>query len=271
MKVLVYHKIHDKTQFEKQIKFLKRSYNIIDPTCLEDHLCHGKSLPENSLMITFDDGDSTLYKNAFPVLKRENIPAIIFVITNLIGTNEPFWWDELEYLLGEEEGNNKVWEVKTWPNKKRVQYLQELRSKSNKEQYKYPQLSIQELKEMQHANILIANHTHTHPMLDKCEEDELEEELFNSTEKLKERKFNYQYFAYPNGNYSERAEKKLVQHGIKYSFLFDHKINTGKLNPLRISRLKVNDNTPIWKLKFILSGWHSRVLPVTRTLGKLRR
>lgn len=270
MKVLVYHKVLDKIQFEKQIQYLKRKFEIISPGLMEEFFNKEKAIPENGLMITFDDGDSSLYKNAFPILKREKIPAIIFVITDLIESHNPFWWDEIEYLLGEEEGNNKVWEVKTWPNKKREQYIEKLRSHSNKESLRYSQLSFSELKEMQEAGIFIANHSHTHPMFDKCNDAELEKELFDSTIKLKEHDFNFDYFAYPNGNYSERAEIKLKEFGIKYSFLFDHKINTGEINPLRISRLKVNDNTPLWKLKFILSGWHSRVLPVTRTLGKLR-
>ena len=270
MKVLVYHKVFDKDQFEKQIRFLKRKFEIIDPALLNEYFSQNKTLPENALMITFDDGDASLYKNAFPILKAEKIPAVIFVITDLIDTKKPFWWDEIEYFLGERKGNSKVWEVKTWSNKERENYVQELRSNSKKEHLNYTQLSLAELKTMQAAGILIANHSHTHPMFDKCTKDELSNELLESTEKLREQGFNYEYFAYPNGNYSLRAEEKLKEFGIKFSFLFDHKINKGKINPLRISRLKVNDSTPLWKLKFILSGWHSRVLPVTRTLGKLR-
>lgn len=271
MKVLVYHKIQDKAQFEKQILYLKSHFEIIDPILLKEYINKKRPIPENALMITFDDGDSTLYENAFPILKREKVPAIVFVITKLIGTNIPFWWDEIEYLLGEEEGYEKVWEVKTWPNEKREEYISQLRLDSKKESFKYPQLSYKELNEMQRSGILIANHSHTHPMFDKCTDKELENELSMSTLKLKEQGFTSEYFAYPNGNYSERAEKKLQQFGVEYVFLFDHKINNNNhINPLRISRLKVNDNTPLWKLKFILSGWHSKVLPVTRTLGKLR-
>ena len=271
MKVLVYHKILDKNQFQEHIRYLKQNFEIIDPAQLEKYFKGDKVLPENALMITFDDGDASLYKNAFPILKSENIPAIIFIITDLIESNKPFWWDEMEYLLGEKEGNDRVWEVKTWPNIKRVEYIKDLRSSSAKETMKYRQLTSSELKEMQKAGILIANHSHSHPMFDKCSDLELEEELSDSTERLREEGFNYDYFAYPNGNYSERAEKKLKEFGIKYSFLFDHQINKGKINPLRISRLKVNDNTPLWKLKFILSGWHSKVLPITKTLGKFRK
>lgn len=55
------------------------------------------------------------------------------------------------------------------------------------------------------------------------------------------------------------------------AFLFEHEINNGKFHPLRITRLAVNDNTPLWKLKQILSGWHTKILSLTRTLSKLRK
>src|SRR5207249_1651726 len=38
--------------------------------------------------VTFDDGYSDVFYNAFPLLKRKGIPAGIFVVTDLVGTKE---------------------------------------------------------------------------------------------------------------------------------------------------------------------------------------
>ncbi len=44
----------------------------------------GKKLPEYSVWITFDDGFSDNYTNACPILKKYEIPAIIFITTGYI-------------------------------------------------------------------------------------------------------------------------------------------------------------------------------------------
>lgn len=257
--------------FEKQIKYLKLNYNILSPQQLVEGIEKMKELPKNPLFITFDDGDVSNYTNAFPILKKHGIPAILFIITELINTDKPFWWDEIEYYLGKSVATKKVWDIKKLPNLERQRYLDNLRINGEKPPLKYPQLTTNQLKEMQREGIFIANHSHTHPMFDKCTPEELNKELEKSYTKLHELGFNPELFAYPNGNFSPLAEARLKENGIKYSFLFDHKINKGEINPLRISRLIVNDNTPLWKFKLILSGLHSRILPVTRALGKIRK
>lgn len=269
--VLAYHTICDGINFEEQLLYIKKNYSIISIEQLRQFLLENIMLPKNPLLITLDDGDLSVYDNALPIFKKHNIPAIVFVITDLINTNKPFWWNEIKYYLGSKEGNIKSWEVKTWPNHERDTYLDDLRKKSQKPELKVMQLTISQLGEMQDAGITIANHSHTHPMFDKCIGEELMNEIALSSSKLRELGFTPDVFAYPNGNYSLLAEKILKKHGIIATFLFDHKINRGKIDPLRISRLKINDDTPLWKLKLILSGWHTRILPITRTIGKFYR
>ncbi|SFN73731.1 polysaccharide deacetylase family protein [Salegentibacter flavus] len=270
LRILSYHSINDSYNFDKQIKFLRKNFSIISYYQLTVFL-KNRCLPEKPLLITSDDGDKSFYDNAFPILKNHELSATLFVITNLIGTSTPFWWNEIEYYLGKNEGNKKVLEVKCWANKRREAYLEELRNTSSKPILKYDQLTPGQLREMQEAGITIANHSHTHPMFDKCTPEELEHEMSKSTIILRDLGFTPDVFAYPNGNFSPNAESILQKYGIKQAYLFDHKINKGDVNPLRISRLVVNDTTPLWKFKLILSGWHTKILPITKALGKLRK
>ena len=59
----------------------------------------GEALPPRSVVVTFDDGwrDNFLY--AAPVLRRQGIPATIFLATDLIGTEAVFWQERLRFLL----------------------------------------------------------------------------------------------------------------------------------------------------------------------------
>src|SRR5690606_34436875 len=50
-------------------------------------------------LITFDDGYQDVYLNALPILKRKGIPAGVFVVTDLVGTNRLLLHDELYLLL----------------------------------------------------------------------------------------------------------------------------------------------------------------------------
>lgn len=270
--VLAYHKIEDLENFESQMTYLRKNYNILNDQGIKEYFQNKSTLSsKKNLIITFDDGDISNYSGAFPILKKLDIPAIFFIITDLVNSRKPFWWDEIEHILGKQAGYEKVWEVKKLPNQERLVFLDELRRNNRSSSFEYIQLTNLQLKEMKEAGMIIGNHSHTHPMFDHCTNEEIVDELKKSTSFLKEAGLHPDYFAYPNGNYSKKAEGHLKEYGVKYAFLFDHKINIGDVNPLRISRLIVNDTTPQWKFKLILSGWHSKILPLTKALGKIKK
>jgi peptidoglycan/xylan/chitin deacetylase (PgdA/CDA1 family) len=52
-----------------------------------------------SLVLTFDDGYRNNLTRAVPVLRRHQIPALIYLATGPIERREPFWFDRLDYAL----------------------------------------------------------------------------------------------------------------------------------------------------------------------------
>ena len=44
-----------------------------------------KNIPDDSIIVTFDDGYSSNYEIAYPILKELEIPATIFVVTDTVG------------------------------------------------------------------------------------------------------------------------------------------------------------------------------------------
>ncbi len=53
---------------------------------------------KKKILITIDDGFSSFYKNAWPILKRKKIPFIIFVNTESVGASGYMNWEELKEI-----------------------------------------------------------------------------------------------------------------------------------------------------------------------------
>ena len=74
--IIFYHRIvpENISEFKWQLKFFKQNKNIAT-------IYDIKKLKPNSVIITFDDGFFDNYVYAFPLLKKYNIPATIFLAT----------------------------------------------------------------------------------------------------------------------------------------------------------------------------------------------
>lgn len=92
--ILTYHQVNDidkdaKTltveQFDAQMKYLSEGgYNVITPTELLDSWEGNGTLPENPVVITFDDAHIDMYKNVFPILQKYNLRATFFLVTDFV-------------------------------------------------------------------------------------------------------------------------------------------------------------------------------------------
>ena len=72
--------------FEKQMKFLSdHDYNVISFVEFVNRVKRNERIPHKTLAITFDDGLKNNFTNAYPILKKYNFPATIFVTTDFIG------------------------------------------------------------------------------------------------------------------------------------------------------------------------------------------
>jgi peptidoglycan/xylan/chitin deacetylase (PgdA/CDA1 family) len=106
--ILMYHKVGPNPSpyfgasvspdtFEKQIHFFLKHYRIV---ALEElvnlHKFEGRKA---IISITFDDGYQGVYRWAFPVLKKYNVPATIFLTTGFTDTHKIIWHDYLAWIL----------------------------------------------------------------------------------------------------------------------------------------------------------------------------
>ena len=75
--------------FEQHMRaILERGYEPVFIADYYDSVKRGKTLPKKPIIITFDDGYLSNYEIAYPILKKLNIPATIFVVTSTVGLKE---------------------------------------------------------------------------------------------------------------------------------------------------------------------------------------
>ena len=81
--------------FKKQIEIIKSSkYKFYDPKDLKENFYNPKE--QKKILITIDDGFSSFYDNAWPYLKMEKIPFILFISTEAVGKNGYMTWDQIK-------------------------------------------------------------------------------------------------------------------------------------------------------------------------------
>jgi len=86
-------------EFEKQMDYLAtHNYSVISLSELLAGLRDGQ-LPAKPVVITIDDGFKSTFTLAYPVLKKHNFPATLFLYTNFIEKNSySLTWEEIREM-----------------------------------------------------------------------------------------------------------------------------------------------------------------------------
>lgn len=117
--------------FERQIQWLSRYFNVVSIDQLIRHINGEIKLPGKVTGITFDGGYVGNYQYAFPILKKYNVPAAIYVVTDSVDGNIP-WERNLLYLISltkKEQfrltyrGKEHEFEIKTRSQKRSVKKI----------------------------------------------------------------------------------------------------------------------------------------------------
>jgi peptidoglycan/xylan/chitin deacetylase (PgdA/CDA1 family) len=84
----------DAEMFDRQMAYLARHYHVLPLPDLVRHLRDGKKLPLYSAAITFDDGFLNNFSVAWPILKKYQLPATIFLAASYIDSDKAGLWTE---------------------------------------------------------------------------------------------------------------------------------------------------------------------------------
>jgi peptidoglycan/xylan/chitin deacetylase (PgdA/CDA1 family) len=226
-------------EFEKQVRHVKKCYKIITMDELADRLALNKKNESPCVAITIDDGYLNSYKLAYPVLKRLNLPATIYLAAAFIGTTNSTWVDELmdifllsknkfisfQKVFGEEvmDLSNQKGKIETFrrffkrmlyvEHEKKESLLQELAKilgveEESRNQSERKMLNWDEVVEMSRDNISFGAHTMIHPTLSKMETAEAKREILESKNDIETKLGGKaKHFAIPNGKLADFSEE----------------------------------------------------------------
>jgi peptidoglycan/xylan/chitin deacetylase (PgdA/CDA1 family) len=89
--------------FDKQMKMIKEfDYKFYNPNLFISEFDNPKNTKE--ILITIDDGFKSFYNEAWPYLKKNKIPFILFVSTEPVGKKGYMSWDEIKEIEKSEIG-----------------------------------------------------------------------------------------------------------------------------------------------------------------------
>lgn len=86
--ILVYHHVSANTPpstsvspalFREHMAYITANHTVIDAKTLVDGLKNNLPLPENAVVITFDDGYNNIFENAHPILSEMGLPYTVFI------------------------------------------------------------------------------------------------------------------------------------------------------------------------------------------------
>jgi peptidoglycan/xylan/chitin deacetylase (PgdA/CDA1 family) len=248
--ILMYHRVGDgplsitMDNFEKQINYLiNKGYKFIS---LEEFrkLYKEQGNFKKKVLITFDDGHKDNYTKAFPFLKKNNLPAVIFLNTGFVG--KKINWKDAFWYLGEPAVDETVeFEFMNW----------------------------NQIKEMHHSGFEFQLHTHSHKNVQLLSSDEIKNEIELNIDHLKSNLNNQiSSFAYTYGIWNEEVIKLLKQFNVDFGFSIELCGNVDSNSDIfRIPR-KSCENLSLLRFKILISDiepYYSTFLKKVKGLLKL--
>ena len=98
---------------ERQLRFLRRSANVVDLRQALTALASGRPLPARAVAITFDDGYRDQLELAAPMLERLELPATFFLIPGVLSRAVRPWWELIAWAFMRSPREVLAWEGST--------------------------------------------------------------------------------------------------------------------------------------------------------------
>jgi peptidoglycan/xylan/chitin deacetylase (PgdA/CDA1 family) len=291
-KIINLHSVNDVLWFEKVILFLKSRYKMVPIQPIDDYISGNTEL-NNLCHITVDDGDLSFYKNIYPVLKKLNVPASIYVSPKVCIEKSNYWFQEIE-------GYNKNELIKIIADMTGVQFnllikynifsilktrtiyqINEIIKRYNKitntSGIVFQNMTVDNLKEVDRSGLVtIGAHTINHPILRNEDDATSKFEICESINELSTLlNHEIKFFAFPNGipelDFSEREKSYLRESSIQLAFATLSKSLTSYEDAMSLPRFAISNSESLFYLRAkLFLDYHWETIARMRSIGEYK-
>jgi peptidoglycan/xylan/chitin deacetylase (PgdA/CDA1 family) len=237
----------DAEQFDRQVRFLKSSFDVIGPADLGyvQRVRRGRHV-----IISFDDGYVDNYRLALPILQAHRAQATFFVTSGFVDRQQLAWWDQMAQMVRtsakpritlpaffpdpvvldppehEEAIRMVLFMYKKFPASRAVEYMEALATATGVEP---PAISDEWMtwdmvRALRDAGMTIGGHAIHHQLLSRMPLDEQWEEIAGCARRYEEELgAPMRYFAYPGGrvdSFNDETRRCLDRAGVRFAFSY---------------------------------------------------
>lgn len=199
--------------FKAQMNYLnKNGYHVISLQDAVDALKQKQSLPDKTIVITFDDGYIETYEKAYPTLIKYGFPATIFMVSSFVGKTD-------EWMTGKRSAPRKL-------------------------------CNDSQLIEMNKNGITIGSHSRSHARLSQIPFKKAQSEITIS--KIEIEKLigtTVDFFAYPYGLFNSEIHEFIKTSSYSCACSTRSGFNNPSTNLFELRRIDVYGTDSLWKFK----------------------
>ena len=207
--------------FAKHVAWLATKQLAVSLPDVEAFVRGEKTLPQDAVLISIDDGFRSVAKIALPILRDYGIPAAVYVTTGNVGRD-----------------------------------VQSARAHGEHIDEDY--LNWDEIIHLHESGIAIGSHAHTHRSMACISLTEATDEAVRSKEQIEKQLSNQvTSFAYPFGtlaDFNTSVAEILYKAGYRSAFTSQHGVIQSGLNALTLPRIKIEGGEGPWMFPFIANG-----------------
>lgn len=253
--------------FDMHLQELKQYFDIVSL----ERAIESPGEKERLCVITFDDGWADNYEHAFPVLKKHNVPATVFIPVEEIGSKSGYWfqniWDLasqvstngksagfLHYFsehapswhpqgIGQEQIVGLICELKSLPAEKLDDIiLKAYGDLGIKRPTDQQVMTWEQIRAMGQQGITFGSHGLHHYILPQLNHGVKRQEVIDSLQVLERANVAISpFFSYPNGNWDDQTQSLVKEAGYKGAVTTQLGHNHSLTSPYLLKRIAMHD------------------------------